>query len=286
MKKRIRFGDLIHIAAPPIIYMIFQEICGIALTVAAIWKGFHGMSGVFSLEGMSLAATAAAAIISIPIFWIMKDRDETRFPSDYRYEKTRTWRLIYVVPLGFFAAAAFNRIMTILQLDKLFPGYEDTAEILYSAGFPVELIILGIIVPIAEELIFRGVVYGRMLRFMSVKGAVFWSSLFFGIWHGNVSQGIYAFLLGILMSYVLERYKTILAPVLFHMFANMFAVFIMEIEAFNEIMSVPKLFPAFLVLEIAVSVLLFWRIEEDVEPKMIKKNREWHRDEKEPVDRF
>ena len=86
------------------------------------------------------------------------------------------------------------------------------------------------------------------------------------------------------MVYVKERYKTLLAPVLFHMCANIFAVLLTKADAFSEVVTISELFPAFLVLEFAVCIVISWRIEEDVHPKKVKKNREWHKEE--PVDRI
>ena len=68
-------------------------------------------------------------------------------------------------------------------------------------------------VPIVEELIFRAVVYERIRRYCSVTAAALWTSFFFGVYHGNMSQGIYAFLLSLLMVYMKEKYHTMAAPV-------------------------------------------------------------------------
>ena len=50
------------------------------------------------------------------------------------------------------------------------------------------------------------------------------SALLFGIYHGNVLQGAYGFFMGILLAWVMERRRTISAPVLMHMSANMTSV--------------------------------------------------------------
>ncbi len=43
-----------------------------------------------------------------------------------------------------------------------------------------------------------------------------------------MSQGIYAFLLSLLMVYVKEKYHTMTAPILFHMSANIYSVLATE----------------------------------------------------------
>ena len=42
--------------------------------------------------------------------------------------------------------------------------YAQTSEVMYSAGLPVQLIGLGIIIPIAEEMMFRGILFRRYRR--------------------------------------------------------------------------------------------------------------------------
>jgi len=46
------------------------------------------------------------------------------------------------------------------------------------------------------------------------------SSLFFGCYHGNLVQAVYGSLLGLLIAYTYEKYKSFAAPVLFHAAAN------------------------------------------------------------------
>lgn len=97
----------------------------------------------------------------------------------------------------------------------------------------------------------------------------------FGIYHGNVPQGIYAFLLGLLMVYLREQYQTLLAPVLFHMSANVYSVLASQTALFDWVFDTPEVFLAVMILEFAVSIVLIWRIQEEVVPKKVKKNREW-----------
>ena len=78
-----------------------------------------------------------------------------------------------------------------------------------------------IIGPIAEELIFRGLT----VEYLKRAGASFWvinilQALFFGIAHLNLVQGSYAFLIGLLAGYLVLRYRSIWAGIVFHMLFN------------------------------------------------------------------
>ena len=50
--------------------------------------------------------------------------------------------------------------------------------------------------------------------------AIVISALLFGLYHGNLSQGIYGFFMGIVLAGAMEQYKTVTAPLLIHVGVN------------------------------------------------------------------
>ena len=78
---------------------------------------------------------------------------------------------------------------------------------------------VSILAPIAEELLFRGYIL-RSLRPYGKKFAVFGSAFLFGLFHGNLLQTPYAFLMGLLMGYVTVEYSVFWA-IGVHMFNNL-----------------------------------------------------------------
>ena len=77
----------------------------------------------------------------------------------------------------------------------------------------------GILAPVAEELLFRGLVQRTMLPF-GKKLAILASSLTFGLYHGNLIQTPYAFVVGLVLGYVAVEYNILWAMVL-HMINNL-----------------------------------------------------------------
>ena len=78
---------------------------------------------------------------------------------------------------------------------------------------------VGLGAPISEEILFRGLV----LRSMEPHGkrfAIFGSALLFGLFHGNLIQAPFAFLVGLVLGYVTVEYNILWAMVL-HMFNNL-----------------------------------------------------------------
>lgn len=63
-----------------------------------------------------------------------------------------------------------------------------------------------LLAPVAEEFLFRGYIL-RTLRPFGKKFAVFGSAFLFGLFHGNLLQTPYAFLMGLLLGYITVEYS-------------------------------------------------------------------------------
>ena len=85
---------------------------------------------------------------------------------------------------------------------------------------------IGVIVPLAEEYVYRGVMYNRIKNEFGYFGAIFFSALAFGLFHFNLLQGVYAFTIGILLAYFYEKYGNIKVPVAMHMSINIIAIIV------------------------------------------------------------
>lgn len=77
----------------------------------------------------------------------------------------------------------------------------------------------GILAPIAEELLFRGLIQRTMLPY-GKRFAIFCSAFAFGIFHGNLLQSFYAFLVGLVLGYTAAEYSIVWSMVL-HMINNL-----------------------------------------------------------------
>lgn len=120
--------------------------------------------------------------------------------------------------------------------ENIMQSYMDLME---SAGFGESLlptIAAVLIAPFGEEMIFRGVMYHyacNAVAEMANRKKAFYiantiQALAFGIFHGNLVQGTYAFFLGLVLGYLRERFGSIWAPVLAHMLINACSSFLWE----------------------------------------------------------
>lgn len=143
--------------------------------------------------------------------------------SDFVWAPPVIWFSVVVFAVA--GSQLLNDLISLSRLNEVFPQYDNMAEQIYT-GQPIWMIILaiGIAAPLAEELVFRGLVFRRMLDWMKPGLAIFFSALIFGLYHGNVTQAIYAFLLGGLFTVIYYRTGTLWTTILAHVTANIWSL--------------------------------------------------------------
>ena len=77
----------------------------------------------------------------------------------------------------------------------------------------------GLLAPVTEEILFRGLIQRSLMPY-GKKFAIFCSALTFGLFHGNLIQAPYAFLVGLVLGYVAYEYSIGWAMLL-HMINNL-----------------------------------------------------------------
>lgn len=86
--------------------------------------------------------------------------------------------------------------------------------------FPVLFLFMVVIGPVLEEFIFRRVLLER-LRHWGERFCMFATAALFALAHGNLSQLLYAFAVGLVLGYVVLRFGKLRYSVLLHMLINL-----------------------------------------------------------------
>lgn len=182
-----------------------------------------------------------SVVLSLPVILFVFYRDRKRRLAggwvEERPDRAPAWMFLTLL-FGAITAYAANGMIALSGLSEVTDSYDQVAESFYQGRLLLEFACLGVLTPIMEELIFRGLMYNQLVEMTrNKKVAVIMSALIFSSFHMNFLQMIYAFALGLLMIYVYERFHTLLAPVLFHIGANMLGVLISETEALSFLYS-------------------------------------------------
>lgn len=213
------------------------------------WDDYVQKSMELSVEFFAKYATqvsAIAALLTIPVLmWMfLRDRKLEKIRTEAQglsisVKKAPLWKYIMIVGISIPFALGLNNILLLSNLAEVSEAYQEAAKTLYMPSFPIQIICLGIIIPIMEELIFRGLIFKRMSEDISVKRSIIYSALFFGLYHGNAVQIIYGTLCGLMLAYLYEKYHSLKAPVLAHITMNIVACVMTELDGFNWIFAQP-----------------------------------------------
>lgn len=178
--------------------------------------------------------TVMGALFSIPIFLWMLHRDRRKMPFLGGMQITKLPTLYYgFIVLGSVAlCVALNNLITLSQLAETSQAYQESSESLYSIRFSLQLLAWGIVTPISEEILFRGVLHNRIRNYLRPIAAMVWSALIFGIYHGNLVSCIYAMLCGFVFAWLYEKYGSIKAPILAHICMNITSLVLTQYDFF------------------------------------------------------
>ncbi len=194
-------------------------------------------TGPLYLMGGPLITGVAAAFYG----WVGPKWAEASRPEDAEYEAVARVRsealtagqqgLVVVVGIG---AALGGSIVLGVLLDLLGQGVQeqssvlDIAEQLRGGGPPTEAIVLAVsallMAPVAEELLFRRLLFVRMLATSGRVPAYLLSALAFAAIHGNPAGIVIYLWLGLVFAAVLERTGRVWVPIVVHMGNNAYVL--------------------------------------------------------------
>ena len=148
------------------------------------------------------------------------------------HKKVTVREYIIILVLSISLAIGLNNVLLLLHLEQYSKAYQEAVKALYSPGLLEQIFVTCISVPIIEELLFRGVVFKVLRRWIPFAFAMLISSVLFGLYHGNLVQFIYATICGLMLAYFYERYRSIIAPIIAHIAMNLVAVLFTEYGVF------------------------------------------------------
>ncbi len=235
-KYNFKGGDLWRIVYFFLMYVVVRSIGAYALTVILVLlqpKMPASLSDWFftlNEEGELVTSGNATAIVTAFAFLVagcsilknagkmIRRGEDRRRLTHLTKEPVVSYLLMVAAVIG--AVLGLNLLVMQLGLNEA-EGYAEVASVQYSCHIIMGLIVYGIISPISEELLFRGLIYNYIRELTAIRPALIITSLLFAFYHGNAVQGSYAFLMGMLLCYGYEYFGTFKAPLLMHMGANL-----------------------------------------------------------------
>lgn len=180
-------------------------------------------------NGIAVISAVSILVGGLAIMPIAKRSIEDAAELDYlKHFRGYTIGSIILYVLGIITlCGGINLLFGITSFTKV-GDYSEIGEVQSSASVLLSILCYGILAPIGEEIMFRGSLMNALKRFLKPATAVFFSSLIFGIYHGNLVQALFALLMGLIISYGYELFGEFKYALIAHMGMNIFAVVIEE----------------------------------------------------------
>ena len=164
-------------------------------------------------------------LICFPLFLLLTRKIPSVAPERSKLGAKRMFTLVMMV---FPIMVAGNIIGNILSAVLSGGKSSNTVVELVSGLNPMGVVVGTLLGPVFEELIFRKWLIDHTLRF-GEKYAIFFSALFFGMFHMNLYQIFYAFGIGLILGYIYVRTGNVLSTMLIHIGINSLSTIVVPI---------------------------------------------------------
>ncbi|MCD7725194.1 MAG: CPBP family intramembrane metalloprotease [Clostridiales bacterium] len=229
METKKSFQKVWDVLQPFLIYYVLHFVIFILLTflVQAALEGFGSDYGDY-LTAHAATVTGLVSGLSMllavaPLIPMLKrelgERDRERAETE---PGGLSWAMpVLTLVLAAASSLGLNVLFSLIGFAESSDTFREVTDRQFGVAFGVGVILYGLVSPLAEEIVFRGLLYNRMRKHYPLWAAVASSGLFFGLYHGNTVQAVYGCCMGILMAYLYERTGKFFIPLLFHGAANL-----------------------------------------------------------------
>ena len=196
-----------------LLYLIIACVSiGISFLLTALYTKFD-----FELDMIPNILISEAMLIVPTFFVLFFSKDNLK---DVLSIKKIKWSTFFgVIAFTLASSPLITLVNLVSQLFVENTVTENSAQFL--SLHPLLLVFfVGILAPVCEEVVFRGAIFGGMKKEGNIFKAVIASGLLFGLLHMNINQASYAFVIGILLGFLVEATGSIFSSILFHVLVN------------------------------------------------------------------
>lgn len=223
-----------------ILYFAVYLIIQVASVYLLAWLSPY--SGL--VEQMSLELTIVGNCLCILAFALIFKFTDTPLSEKSYINPFPSRFVLTMIILGVSAAYGVALILGMIQMSGILPEewfnvQNDTYSDVMTASGVLQFFSVGLMAPLLEEILFRGLILGTLKREMHPWVAIIISAVSFGIAHGTAISFIYATGLGLLMGWLFVRFNSVLPTIIFHMAYNCTTSFSENIYPIVAILSIP-----------------------------------------------
>ena len=163
--------------------------------------------------------------------------------------------IIYAVALGLSLCYICNIIIGIIPDTKTNIVTENVYKLSEELNVYITLFIIIIVVPITEELIFRGFFYNTIKTISNYIFAIIISSIAFAVAHSDFKQILYALIAGLFLAYIKYECNNVIYTIIMHCIMNLTSFFLIPNILLSKKIDIFTLF-----IMLVIMILSLYRI--------------------------
>jgi len=164
-------------------------------------------------------AMLISGIITVILCWLIIRKRGFNAKAFASLNPVKPSVVIIALILGASFSLALNALFNIPGLEFL-QDYETSLAQQLLFGSILTAIVGSTIVPVVEEILFRGFILNELRRSFTLLPSVLFSSLLFGILHGTAAWALMAATLGLLLTWIALRARSVYPAITAHMGIN------------------------------------------------------------------
>ena len=208
--------------------VVLNVALGLSAAFLAAWLGAGDLEGTARSLTLAVLLTLPYLLVIVAVWFAARKRGMALAES-VGWRPMRFWAsmglAISVVAVGIIVSARWAGLLSSFGLEQ--PARLDATNLFPSDPLGVILLLLAAVVigPIAEEIIFRGILYSSMRDRWGRPIATLLSASIFGAVHFEfVWVLVPTLVLGAMLAWLFEATRSLKAPIVAHMIYNLFAV--------------------------------------------------------------
>lgn len=208
-------------------------------------------------------------LVAFPIYLkIMKGIPDFHINCEKNYSVTEMIILVFICLAGTYLcniiSVGLNMLIGQLKGSAVINPLEMAVN---SSNITYTFIVACIMAPIIEEIMFRKVIINKLVGY-GEKLAIIVSSFAFALFHGNLYQILYAFVLGVIFAHITIKSGTIKYAVILHIIINTFGSVIFPYLALSSNEYIAGITFLILLMSILAGAILFVIKRNDLFPKL------------------
>ena len=226
LNKRPSLYKIFYLLVPIVIYYLVTDITEVILW-SVVNVIFSGASEEMLMEVSKYSGTiqgliyGVGIVISVLILKTMVINEVTFVPENEEKPRLVWWQILVLIATAAVVSIALNWGIQATGMVDASESFKSVYDSQYSVNFISGLVLYGLLSPTMEEIMFRGILYNRMKRMFPIPLSIVVLSVLFGVFHGNLVQGVYGTLMGLMIVLFYEKWKSFAAPVIVHSVANL-----------------------------------------------------------------